>query len=184
MWVVVIAVLHGLFVTYAAHKFSSKIITVLAAIISAIVGVATGNPAYMGADFVGVAIGLWIGIGIMEEQPAKAPKPVAVVVSAAHAATPKNEGVGWVIVATLIAGLFFYNFLKDTRPPTKPTPQPTPRVNAPVTAPPARYPDAANTQHSNNKVQKAKKPKKTALQRCLEIRSDEKMAACLAGLDG
>lgn len=189
MWVVVVAVIHGLFVTFAAHKFDSKIVTVLAAIISAIAGVVTGNPAYMGADLVGVVLGLWIGFGIIQKKPAIAPKSVAAPVHAAAAtpvATPANEWVGWVIAAALIASFFYYNFLKGPKLSLQPTPQPTNPVNAPVPAPPARHHDPAKPKHSTNTVQQPKKPQKpqkSALQRCLEIPSDEKMAACLAGLD-
>ncbi len=179
MWVFVIAALHGLFVIYVAHKWNSKVVTVLAAIGSAGAGVVTGNPAYMVADLVGVVIGLWIGIGIIVEVPAEPPKPVA---APTPPATPESEWGVWIVAAALIAGFFVYTSSKGT----KPSPQATPSVTAPAPTPTVRYPAVATAQPAAAPQQvpkKAVKRQKTALQRCLEIPSDEKMTACLERLN-
>ncbi len=122
MMVFFIALLHAVFVCVIAVWTKSKVALTIAAVIAGIIGVATGNPAYMLADLIGVAIGFALGISFINDQrpvvalPVEKPPP---------APEKKKEGSSWAIgiVGLVIVGTYLYNKDTDQPAPSPPPPQ-------------------------------------------------------------
>ena len=88
MTVLFITLLHAVPVYVIAVLTKSKRALIFAAVVAGIIGVATGNPAYMVADLIGVAIAFALGISFIDEQK---PSPESQVEKPAPAPEKKDE---------------------------------------------------------------------------------------------
>lgn len=183
MMIFLIALIPAFSVFVVAAITESRAKTTIAAVVAAAVGVLTGNPAYMALDLLFVGVVYWVsmstlGSGASEKAPPVAPKPEPVV-----AKRDSDAGTTWVV----LGGLGFLAYVvfgsgSNHRPASQPQPAEVAKpaaatpVNSYVPAPsmPMPQPTAVTTQ--------PKRPPKSPLQRCLEIKSDDKMAKCLEAL--
>jgi hypothetical protein len=95
----------------------SKFFLILAAVVAAIIGVATGNPSYMPIDLIGVAIAFALGIFFINHQRLSARPKIEVPPPALER---KNEDSSWFsgIVVVVFVAIFLYN----NKTPEKPAP--------------------------------------------------------------
>ncbi len=118
MTVLFIVLLHAVPVFIIAVWTKSKFALILAAVVAAIIGVATGNPSYVAADLIGVAIAFALGISFINKQrPSARPK----IEDLPPALEKKKEDSSWFsgIVVVVIVAIFLYNKSSD-----KPAPPP------------------------------------------------------------
>lgn len=171
----------GVFVVAALSESRAK--TTVAALIAAAVGVLTGNPAYMALDLLCVGVVYWVsmstlGGGTGAKAPPVAPKPDPV---AAKGNTDAGTTLG------ILGGLGFLAYLifgsgSNHGPATQASPAvvakpPTATpANSYVPAPPKPIPPRTTVSTQ------PKRPPKSPLQRCLEIKSEDKMTKCLETL--
>lgn len=164
--------------------------------LAVLLGVVTGNPAFMGADIVFALIGLYIGYieqtrlikrrkQEAAQQPAVPPPPEPV--PAAPAAPLDWSGV-WVWWFAVV--LFFgYKFMFSAeggrgREASSPQSYSPPHTYTPApqyTAPPAA-PVPSNTASTNNGRAQPNKPvpaKPRTVEQCLQLRSEEAMVRCM-----
>lgn len=171
----------GVFVVAAITESRAK--TTIAAAVAGGIGISTGNPAYMALDLLFVGVVYWVsmstlGSGVRDKAPPAAPKPEPVV-----AKRDSDAGTTWAV----LGGLGFLAYVvfgtgSNQRPASQPPPAVVAKpaagtpVNSYVPAPsvPTPQPTAVTTQ--------PKRPPKSPLQRCLEIKSEDKMAKCLETL--
>jgi hypothetical protein len=183
MMIFLIALIPALGVFVVAAITESRAKTTIAAAVAAAIGILTGNPAYMALDLLFVVVVYWVsmstlGSGVSEKAPPVAPKPEPVV-----AKRDSDAATTWVV----LGGLGFLAYVvfgtgSNHRPASQPPPAVVAKpaagtpVNSYVPAPsvPMPQPTPIATQ--------PKKLPKSALQRCLEIKSEEKMAKCLGTL--
>lgn len=143
MRVLFIVFLHAVPVFVVAVLTKSKVALTIAAIIVGIIGAATGNPAYMAGDLIGVCIAFWVGISFINNQkpyvPPQAEKPQP-------APEKKDDDSSWVggIVGLIIVGTFLYHKAVD-----KPEPSP-PVVQAPQQAAVASKAQASPTERQTS----------------------------------
>lgn len=118
MTVLFIVLLHAVPVLVVAILTENKFALFLAAVVAAIIGVATGNASYMAADLIGVAIAFALGISFINHQrPSAGPK----IEEPPPALEKKKEDSSWFggIVVVVIVAIFLYNQVSD-----KPAPPP------------------------------------------------------------
>lgn len=122
MTVLFIVLLHAVPVFVIAVWSKSKFALILAAIIAGIIGVATGNPAYIFADLIGVAIAFALGISFINDQKSS---PAPKIEKPAPAPEKKVENSSWVsgIVMLVIVAAIFYDKVADKPKPSPPSAQ-------------------------------------------------------------
>lgn len=184
MMIFLIALVPALGVFFVAAISESRAKTTVAALLAAAVGVLTGNPAYMALDLLFVVVAYWVsmsalGSGTGGKASPVAPKPEPVVAKGdSDAGTTLGILGGLGFLAYLIFGSGSNHGPANQSPP------------AVVAKPPAAIP--ANlyvpalpkpTQPPAVVLAQPKRPPKSPLQRCLEIKSEDKMAKCLETLD-
>ena len=129
MTVLFIVLLHAVPVFIIAVWTESKFALILATVVAAIIGVATGNPSYMAADLIGVAIAFALGISFINHQmPSARPQ----IEEPPPAPEKKKEDSSWFsgIVVIVIVAIFLYNKASD-----KPAPPPV-QVQQQASVPP------------------------------------------------
>lgn len=179
-----IALLPALSVFYIAAISKSRAKTTVAALLAAAVGVLTGNPAYMALDllFVVVAYGvsMWgVGSGTGGKASPVASKSEPVVARGdSDPGTTLGILGGLGFLAYLIFGSGSNHGPANKSPPAvvaKPPAAIPANLYVPALPKPTQLPAVVSAQ--------PKRPPKSPLQRCLEIKSDDKMAKCLETLD-
>jgi hypothetical protein len=127
MTVLFIVLLHAVPVFVIAVWTESKFALIVAAIVAGIIGVATGNPTYIFADLIGVAIAFALGISfinfINDQKPSPAPQIERPAPAPAPAPEKKDEDSSWIsgIVVFVIVAAIFYNKVTD-KPGASPPP--------------------------------------------------------------
>lgn len=116
MTVLFIVLLHAVPVFIIAVWTKSKFVLILAAVVAAIIGVATGNPSYMAADLIGVAIAFALGISFINHQ---RPSARLQIEEPPPALEKKKEDSSWFsgIVIVVIVAIFLYNKAFDKPAP-------------------------------------------------------------------
>lgn len=183
MLIFLIALIPALGVFVVAAITDSRAKTTIAAVVAAAVGVLTGNPAYMALDLLFVGVAYWVSMSALGGGTSESAPPVAPIPKSVVAKRDSDAGTTWVV----LGGLGFLAYVvfgsgSNHRPNSQPPPAVVARpvaatpVNSYVPAPsmPMPQPTAVTTQ--------PKRPIKAPLQRCLEIKSEEKMAKCLEAL--
>lgn len=178
-----IALLPALVVFCVAAISESRVKTTVAAFIAAAVGVLTGNPAYMALDLLFVIIAYWISMSTLSSDSDAKPLPVAPKPAPRVAKGDSDIGTTLCVLGGLgILAYVIFGFDSNHKPATQLTPAAVARLPiAPSTRsyvpalPQPKTPPAVVTMQP-------KRPPKSPLQRCLEIKSEEKMAKCLENL--
>lgn len=181
--ILLIALVPALGVFVVAAISESKFKTTVAALIAAAVGVLNGNPAYMALDFLFVIIAYWTSMSILSggsdsKPPSVAPER-APKVSNSYSNWGSTIGVlgGIGVLAYLTFGSGSNNkaVVQAVMPAVVQLPAATsakPHITAQSAARPS--PTAVKAQ--------PKRPPNSPLERCLEIKSETKMAKCLEDL--
>ena len=172
MTVLFIVLLHAVPVFVIAAWTESKLALVIAAIVAGIIGVATGNPSYMFADLIGVAIAFALGIAFINEQK---PSPAPQIERPAPAPKKKEENSSWFsgIVVVVIVAVFLYNKATDKPAPPTQVQQQAPTLPKQVQPARAVQPvetrkhNAANGNRSNSD-----------LRHCLNLQTDTAIMRC------
>jgi hypothetical protein len=175
MTVLFIILLHAIPVLVVAVWTESKIALTIAAIIAGIIGVVSGNPAYMAGDLIGVVIAFGLGIFFINSQkPFVAPQ----IKKLPPAPEKKEEDSSWIggIVGLVIVVTFLYNKATDkpasSRPPVQVPqqayvplkPQQSPRSERPADT---RKTSTANGNRGNSDLRHCLNlPTDTAIMRC------------------
>ena len=161
--VLFIVLLHAVPVFFIAAWTESKVTLVLAAVVSGCIGVATGNPSYVVADLIGVAVGVALGFSLINNQmpsaapqketPLPAPPPAPRAPRAPRAPEKQEEDWFWIFIGAMLvfcAVLFF--FLKGIEKPVTPPVPPPAQVLQEVYVPPEQpMPVQTGTRkHRNN----------------------------------
>ncbi len=185
MMILLIALIPAVIVFLVAVGTESKAKTTVAALIAAALGVFTGNPAYMVLDVAAVGFAYWLAMSVVWDTT----KPKTSTTVATPAPTPvvnkaDSDSYSAVVVIAVLGVFAYLSFSSSSshRPPSEQTQsastQPTAPVQKPYIAPqlsPVPPPDTVQKQ--------PKRAPKAPLQRCLEIRSEDKMVACLERLN-
>ena len=191
--VFLIAIVPALFVFVVGAMSASKSKTRAWAIIAALLGIFTGNPAFMAIDLVAVAIayGLaslaWSKAGTRgpSPQPMPAPQPVTLPPTPPHAPPKSSDSNASVILVISLAALCLFLFYSSgsNQPKTTAyqTPQPVPSSHYKVSKP-NEVVKAANT----SKPEKPAVRKETPVRKravtvvdCLKIVDDQAMVRCM-----
>jgi hypothetical protein len=90
----------------------SKVALIIAAIIAGIIGVVTGNPAYMLADLIGVVIAFGLGISFINSQ-----KPFVPPKLENPASKDGDSPWGLVVIGLLVAAYFYITPARNPPPP-------------------------------------------------------------------
>ena len=117
--VLFIVLLHAVPVFFIAAWTESKVALVLAAVVSGCIGVATGNPSYVVADLIGVAVGVALGFSLINNQmPSAAPQketPLPAPPPAPRAPEKQEEDWFWIFIGAMLVFCAVLFFLKRHR---------------------------------------------------------------------
>lgn len=178
--VLIIALVPAILVLLIAIGSESKTKTGWAAAAAIAVGVFTGNPAYTLLDVgavVGALVLAWNFVPFKTVvQPVRAPQSTSKGVQ-----KTAGESTGFLVVLLAAAGIAIFGSLNKNTAPVQQPASPAPQIRQSQPPTPPRAP-VALTRGAPKQAQKSKAPAKSPLQRCLEILSDDKMAACLEGV--
>lgn len=180
MMIFLIALVPALGVLVVAAISKSRVKTTVAALIAAVVGVFTGNPAYTALDLLFVIIAYGISMSMVGGGSGAKPPPVAPETAPAVAKSDSDIGTTLVVLGGL--GFLAYVIFGSGSNHEPATPSPPTAV-----APPPAAKSASSYVPAMSKPEpplavvptQPKRPPKSPLQRCLEIKSEEKMARCL-----
>lgn len=166
MTVLFIVLLHAVPVFVIAAWTESKLALFIAAIVAGIIGVATGNPTYMFADLIGVAIAFALGIGIINEQKLS---PAPQIEKPAPAPQKKEDDSSWIsgIVVVVIAAVFLHNKTTD-----KPAPLTQVQQQAPT------LPKQMQPAHAERPIETRKHNVNSDLRHCLNLPTDAAIMRC------
>jgi len=186
MMILLIALIPAAIVFFVAVGTESKAKTTVAALIAAAIGVFTGNPAYMALDIVAVIAAYWLAMSVVLDTTKPEPPPVIVDAPKPIPAAKKSESESLpTVVVIAILGVIGYSFWTSGSQHNSPNQLSPPASSQSVVAvqrpyvPPQSVPEPALAVVKKQ----SKRPAKSPLQRCLEIKSEDKMADCLARLD-
>ncbi len=186
MMILLIALIPAVIVFFVAVGTESKAKTTVAALIAAAIGVFTGNPAYMVLDIVTVIAAYWLAMTVVWDTTKPEPQVVVVAVPKPMPAINKSESESFsTVVVIAIFGVIAYSFWASGSKQNFPNQLPPPASSQPIVAAQSPYVASQSAPEPAPAVAKkqSKRPAKSPLQRCLEIKSEDKMADCLAGLD-
>jgi len=186
MTILLIALIPAVVVFFIAVGTESKVKTAIAALIAAAMGILTGNPAYMVLDVVAVGLAYWLAMTMVWDvsKPVRPPKVAAVPAPSPVVNKPDSGSLSTVLVMAVL-GYFAYLYLSTGSSHKPLIQQPPPAMSQPPVAVqrPVIAPQSASPPALPEPVKKrAKRPVKSALQRCLEIKSEDKMTTCLERL--
>jgi hypothetical protein len=179
--VFIIAALHALPILWVAWKTYSKGWVWLVAIISAIVAIFTGNPAYTIVDLVTIIVVLWNCLEIIKRRTSKERVPPPQKPHEPQDATGELIWLRLLLVAGAL-GFIFLNLESSshTSPQQSKSPFPTQtpmqksaRPDSPTQAPPS----IQTTPRAQYLTSPGKE--RPTIERCLKIVDDLKMAQCL-----
>lgn len=178
-----IAVLHALPVFAAAWFSSNKAALWGAALVSALVAVGTGNPAYLAVDLLAIGVALWNCLKVLKRRTRREEPP-------AIAPPPKPELGGsdflWIGMAMLV-GLFAFLFALPQSNPSSPPAPPTSSVQAPTVqvvpsktlSEPQPWAQKVDEPARQRESVTVRAPRTSTAERCLRIYDEKKMVACL-----
>jgi len=183
--VLLIALVPAVVVILIAVGTKSKTKTTVVALIVAALGIFTGNPAYTALDVVAVALAYWLAMSFLGNT-IKPAEPPVVFPTAPPIPNVKESDSGSLSPVAVIAalGVFGYLYLSpgSHKPPNQ---QPPPANTQPVVSVSRPYiaPQPASSPLPVVAKKQSKRSPKSPLQRCMEIRSEDMMAACLERLE-
>ena len=185
MMIFLIALIPAFVVFIVAAITESKFKTTMAALVAMAVGVLTGNPAYMALDIGFVIVSYWISMTGIGADAAPKPQPEKPVPTPAPVALEDGSNFVGTFVVLGILGVVVYVMFNSGRGHKTPVPPPQSNMTTPSLAPPARL--SLSTQPTSVPPPAAaktapKRPAKTPMQRCVEIKDEDKMIHCLEGL--
>lgn len=175
MTVLFIALLHAVPVFVIAVWTESKFALILATVVAGIIGVAAGNPSYMVADLIGIAIAFALGISFINDQkPSAAPQ----IEKPPPAPERKGDDSSWIggIVVFAIVAAFLYNKATD-----KPVPSPLPtQVQQQASVPPRQEqpPRAERPVETRKQSAVIGNRSNSDLRHCLNLPTDAAIMRC------
>lgn len=181
--ILLIALVPALGVFVAAAITESKFKTTVAALIAAAVGVFTGDPAYMVLDLLFVIIVYWISMSTLGGD--SGAKPSSLAQKPEPAVGKRDSDVGSTIGVLGALGVLVY-LIFGSGSSNKPAVQPVmpAAIQSPAATSARPYIPAKSAAMPTPELIKTqpKRPPKSPLQSCLEIKSEDKMTKCLEGL--
>lgn len=183
MMILLIALIPALGVFVVAAISENKFKTRVAALIAAAIGVVTGDPAYMALDLLFVIIVYWISMSTLggnsgAKSSSLAQRPAPEVVK-------RDSDVGSTIGVLGGLGVLVY-LIFGSGSSNKPAVEPVmpAAIQSPSAASARPYIPAKSAAMPTPELIKTqpKRPLKSPLQSCLEIKSEDKMTKCLEGL--
>jgi len=138
--IVLIAILHAIPVLVVGHKSESRRWAVFAAILMVIVGVFSGNPAYMAVDIVAVGLALWF-VYSTTDAPVIKPTREASSEQAPPTSTQSSDGAWGIVFWALVIFLGYSYFQSNSRIKSQPqVSQPSTHVTTTNSSSPAETP--------------------------------------------
>lgn len=181
MKILLIALVPAVIVFFIAVGTESKFKTTVAALIAAAIGVLTGNPAYMALDIIAVIVAYWLSMSLLRDETKPKPSPAQPpAVNKIDSDSNSGSTIAVVIGLGFIAYLAFGTSGNHKSPNQSPS-----TVNArpaAIVQPSYVTPQSAPPPPPVAVIKQATRSPKSPLQRCLEIKSEDKMTACLERL--
>lgn len=196
-----IALAHAFFVLIVADFTKRKAAVAIAAVISGTIGLLVGDPVYITIDLLGVAAATYWCWNDIDKNQRLSPEQIAEAkekkrlkrIAEEEAARKFEEAAQKFFQGALVLGglaAFIYWKSLETRtyqpPPSNTAPAAHQKQNvtkpASTPSPPQQVKKTGSTnpaQGSQHNAKKKERPKKSPVERCLELQDDQAMVACL-----
>jgi len=180
MMILLIALLHALPIFLVGCRSQSKALLWLVASISAAVAFLTGNPAFIAADLIAIAVSLWNCLELINTRATELP-PTSQVVQPVY--KTEEAGGDWTWVAIFVGFLaFLYLLSYKTKPAAVQQQAPSISDLTPVSGKHSSLPNAPTStvkKRDESGQPPVRRIERLTAEQCLRIVDEGKMVQCL-----